>query len=158
MTSFLERYRRGECQQVWDELVALGEGVREEPLYTDAFSVARETMQRTRHNIEMFIPRLESLGYRFGYSWLEDLDTDWVQKQPPLLGQPAGDAIACDSCVSPVEIPCLAADAKLCWEGDCINETFVSSLRTGFQKGGFYANAPFSESQLTFLTKGLLQI
>ncbi len=70
-TTYLERYVVGEYAQVWDELVALGAAVREEPLYGDALAVARETMRRVRHNIEMLIPRLETVGYEFGYGWAE---------------------------------------------------------------------------------------
>lgn len=69
MGAYLERYLRGECEAVWDELVALGAGVREEPLHSDALAVARETMRRARANIETLIPRLRELGYEFGYGW-----------------------------------------------------------------------------------------
>jgi hypothetical protein len=70
-SSFLERYERGEHEQVWDELVALGAAVREEPVYTEALAVARETMRRARRNIEMLIPRLAAIGYQFGYGWVQ---------------------------------------------------------------------------------------
>jgi hypothetical protein len=63
----LERYLDGEDEQVWTELEALGAAVRAEPLYSDALTVARETMRRVRHTIETPIPQLESLGYTFGY-------------------------------------------------------------------------------------------
>ena len=42
-----------------------------EPLYQDAVAVAYETMRRARHNIEILIPRLVSLGYQFGYGWVQ---------------------------------------------------------------------------------------
>jgi hypothetical protein len=71
MSSFLERYERGEYEQVWEELLALGAAVREEPLYADALAVARETMRRARHNIEVLIPRLVRVGYQFGYGWVQ---------------------------------------------------------------------------------------
>jgi hypothetical protein len=67
--SHLARYQAGEHEQVWAELTALGVAVREPPLYDDAWSVAQETMRRVRHNIEILIPRLEALGYTFGYDW-----------------------------------------------------------------------------------------
>lgn len=70
MTSYLDRYQRGECEEVWAELLALGEQVRTEPVYPDALAVARETMRRARANIETLIPRLHELGYQFGYAWL----------------------------------------------------------------------------------------
>ena len=32
----------------------------------DALAVAMETMKRSRHNVELIIPKLEKLGYKFG--------------------------------------------------------------------------------------------
>jgi hypothetical protein len=66
MGPYLERYRAGECQQIWAELLAEGAAIREEPLASDAWAVAQETMRRVRHNLELLIPRLQTLGYRFG--------------------------------------------------------------------------------------------
>jgi hypothetical protein len=87
VTSFLERYVRGDCLQVWDELLALGEAVRDEPLYTDARAVAHETMQRVRANLEMLIPRLRAVGYDFGYAWLA-AEAEWeAQHRTPLTAQ-----------------------------------------------------------------------
>lgn len=54
-TGYLARYVASEHEQVWAELQSLGAAVREEPVYTDALAVARETMRRVRHNIEMLI-------------------------------------------------------------------------------------------------------
>jgi hypothetical protein len=70
MPTYLERYLAGEHERVWAELLALGERVREGAVYADASAVARETMRRVRHNVETLIPRLEALGYEFGYRWL----------------------------------------------------------------------------------------
>jgi hypothetical protein len=83
MASYLERYRQGECEQMWAELVALGERVRSEPLYTDALAVARETMRRVSHNIELLIPRLETIGYKFGYGPTDPDEAAWVPPGPP---------------------------------------------------------------------------
>jgi hypothetical protein len=71
MTNFLERYVHGEYAQVWEEMQALGEAVRQAPFYADAHAVAHETMRRVRHNIETLIPRLEAAGYQFGYEWAQ---------------------------------------------------------------------------------------
>lgn len=65
MATFLERYQAGERVAVWDELVALGEGVRHKLYYADAVAVAAETMRRARHNVELIIQRLAEAGYRF---------------------------------------------------------------------------------------------
>jgi hypothetical protein len=102
MSSFLERYERGEHEQVWDDLLALGAAVREEPLHADARAVARETMRRARANVLLLIARLGRIGYLFGYAylqppafwpvgrhereWLRDSLT-WAHEQPPLLGE-----------------------------------------------------------------------
>ena len=63
--SFLERYQAGECEAVWEDLVALGSGVRHELYLADAQAVARETMRRARQNVETLIGRLEQLDYGF---------------------------------------------------------------------------------------------
>jgi hypothetical protein len=65
MPSYLERYLNGEREQVWNELIALGESVRQEPLYSDARAVAQETMRRVRRNIETLYQRLQSIGFQF---------------------------------------------------------------------------------------------
>jgi len=72
MTSFLDRYQQGACEEVWADLLALGEQVRTEPVYADALAVARETMRRARFNIETLIPRLRACGYQFGYGWVTE--------------------------------------------------------------------------------------
>lgn len=69
--SYLDRYLHGEHEEVWNEMVALGEQVRAEANIEDARAVARETMQRARCNIEMLIPRLVAIGYQFGYGWIQ---------------------------------------------------------------------------------------
>ncbi len=63
--TFLDRYRAGEREAVWDDLTALGPAVRHELYLTDATKVARETMQRARRNVELLIERLRAMGYHF---------------------------------------------------------------------------------------------
>ena len=65
MATYYERYINGEYEQVWNELIALGDKVREEPVYSDARKVALETMQRAKRNIEKLYERLQKLGYEF---------------------------------------------------------------------------------------------
>jgi hypothetical protein len=70
MISYLERYREFasynyDNRRIWAELVSLGAAVREEPRSSDARAVARETMMRARHNVEVLVARLDTLGYRF---------------------------------------------------------------------------------------------
>ncbi len=96
MGAYLDRYLSGECQAVWDELVGLGAAVREEPLYSDALAVARETMRRARANIETLIPRLRELGYEFGYGWAvrrgelpAEEASEWERYEPPFSPPPA---------------------------------------------------------------------
>src|SRR5262245_60552018 len=66
MANFLERYRNGERTEVWAELLTYGEKVRQEPLLSDAYAVALETMGRAKNNIEILASRLLAIGYRFG--------------------------------------------------------------------------------------------
>jgi hypothetical protein len=91
--SFHARYLAGEYEPVWDDLLALGPRVREVPYYDDAVAVACETMRRVRRNCEVLIPRLEHLGWQFGYAWADVWGKGSfpreVQWEPPRLGQPA---------------------------------------------------------------------
>ncbi len=46
--NYLDRYRNGEYEQVWNDLQALGPAVRREPHNSQAREVATETMRRVR--------------------------------------------------------------------------------------------------------------
>jgi hypothetical protein len=65
MPTFLQRYQAGDHRRVWADLEALGDAVREKRDLVDAQAVANETMKRVRHNAEVVVARLESLGYQF---------------------------------------------------------------------------------------------
>ncbi len=64
--NYLERYHKGEYEQVWSHLQALGAAIRQEPHYSLAREVAAETMRRVRRNSELLVSRLRSAGYVFG--------------------------------------------------------------------------------------------
>lgn len=64
--NYLDRYLAGQYEQVWNELLALGPAVRQEPHYSSAQQVAMETMSRVRRNCERLVSRLNGLGYLFG--------------------------------------------------------------------------------------------
>jgi hypothetical protein len=83
MPPYLDRYRNGEHEQVWAELLALGAQVRSEPLYGEALAVARETMGRARANIERLVPRLTEVGYQFAYPHAEDGPLRYSVFDPP---------------------------------------------------------------------------
>jgi len=88
MDNFIDRYQHGAHKQVWDELYALGSEIRNGSLSTEALAVAHETMRRVRVNIELLIPRLQALGYEFGYESLRATHphdaylAEWIAKQP----------------------------------------------------------------------------
>ncbi len=63
--SYLERYLKGEYQQVWAELLALGSQIQHEPLASEALAVTTETMNRVKHNIALLKQRLYTLDYKF---------------------------------------------------------------------------------------------
>ena len=67
MAAMLQRYRAGERELVWNELLTLGEKVRQEPYLTESIEVARETMFRAKENIQLLRDRLYQIGYRFAY-------------------------------------------------------------------------------------------
>lgn len=62
-----DRYLAGEHEQVWKELIALGEKVRSEAHAVDALAVAYETMHRVEQNVRTLAFRLRDLGYNFVY-------------------------------------------------------------------------------------------
>ena len=63
--SFLGRYEAGECEAVWSDLIALGDKVRGDDYYEDAWAVACETMRRARNNVETLVRRLDGADYHF---------------------------------------------------------------------------------------------
>jgi hypothetical protein len=88
VSSLFERYVNGDRERVWNELYALGSAVRRLDRFDDALAVAHETMRRVRANCQALIPRLESLGWRFGYDWATELDDEQIASSPALLGDP----------------------------------------------------------------------
>jgi hypothetical protein len=60
-----DRYLAGDYQTVWDELVALGPSVREDPLAADALAVAYEIASRVGSNVRTITGRLSALAYKF---------------------------------------------------------------------------------------------
>jgi hypothetical protein len=64
--TYFERYKNGQLAEVWNELVALGEAVRDPAILADAISVTHLTMERVATNIERLVARLASHGYEFG--------------------------------------------------------------------------------------------
>jgi hypothetical protein len=62
---FFDRYAGGDDKKVWEELIALGPSVREDPYAADALAVAYETMSRVDANVRTVTARLASLGYEF---------------------------------------------------------------------------------------------
>ena len=65
MGRWLERYLAGDRVRVWAEIGSSGDGVRREPDWADAVSVARETMRRARSNVDQLIRLLPEAGYEF---------------------------------------------------------------------------------------------
>ncbi|WP_157229356.1 hypothetical protein [Rivularia sp. PCC 7116] len=49
--NFLERYKAGECERVWQELKYLGE-IREQSVKDEVLEVAREVMKRVDYNFQ----------------------------------------------------------------------------------------------------------
>lgn len=92
MSSYYERYLRGEHTEIWDELSQLGNAVYTEPLHADALAVARETMRRAQDVIILLQHRLQALNYRFGVTHFEPVTCFWLEDEvePPPPYQAAG--------------------------------------------------------------------
>jgi hypothetical protein len=63
--SYLARYRAGEYEKVWSELVALGSVSSQEELAGEMWAVADEMMMRAHTNIEVLVSHLRDLDYQF---------------------------------------------------------------------------------------------
>jgi hypothetical protein len=82
-----ERYVSGEQEEVWRDLVALGQNVRCDPHLVNAKAVAAETMKRTRHNFEQLKVKLDTLGFRF--------HARRFGKEKPIIGTTTADTWDC---------------------------------------------------------------
>ena len=79
---FYEQYQQGFYQEVYKELLSMKEQVFLEPLYEDAFLVVTEIMRRVKFNLDIVIPRLYQLHYRFGEnSWGEKTSEEKEQEE-----------------------------------------------------------------------------
>lgn len=89
--AYLDRYLAGEYKPVWDELIALGPSVRQEPYAESARLVAEETMRRVAANVRTVVESLASIGYRFKTQgmWLDDFAerTEGILELAESLGQ-----------------------------------------------------------------------
>lgn len=82
MASYLARYQKGGREQVWAELTALGEQVRQEHILPDALAVAYETMSRVRENIQRIVLRLQTIEYKFEASEEPSYSTEPYEPPP----------------------------------------------------------------------------
>ena len=81
MSNWFERYQQGFHQEVYNELVALGENIFDETIYPEASLVAHTMMKRVRQNLDILIPRLQILRYQFvdGY-WDDELARQYTSE------------------------------------------------------------------------------
>lgn len=62
----LDRYKAGDHQQVWSELLISGSEARaDDDDARESRAIIAETMRRARHNVELLVEALPTLGYRF---------------------------------------------------------------------------------------------
>jgi hypothetical protein len=81
---WLDRYRAGQRDRVWQELRQLGAAVREPGLREEAQAVCDEMAWRARRNVEVIIRRLTNAGYRFHAS--DDAQNPVTPHVPPAAG------------------------------------------------------------------------
>lgn len=63
--NYLARYSEGDFVAVWNELIRCGDGIRREPLQSEAKAVAREIVDRAYTNLVVLRSVLLDLGYEF---------------------------------------------------------------------------------------------
>jgi hypothetical protein len=79
--NWLNRYREGQRDQVWDEMLQLGGAIRGSDRVDEAQLVCDEMARRARRNIEVIVERLSSDGYRFHSN--DDRQTPETPYVPP---------------------------------------------------------------------------
>lgn len=84
MPGMYKRYQKGFHQEVYDELLSTRENIFEPRMYVEALLIMREIMSRVRSNIELLIPRLQEMGYRFGEGFSDSPEEKayWKQHAP----------------------------------------------------------------------------
>jgi len=88
--SFFDRYSAGEHEKVWEELMALGPSVREDPHAADALAVAYEIMRRVEANVRVITARLAALGYKIASGMAHDPPGPKTRKQIARLEKVTG--------------------------------------------------------------------
>jgi len=79
---WLARYEAGQNREVWAEMVALGDRVRDPAHIGPATAVARETMRRARRNVERLVTAMDRTAYR-----LEPLERTFAAPDDAVLDQ-----------------------------------------------------------------------
>ena len=83
MTTWIDRYRAGEREEVWEDLRSLGTEVRTDAYRSDAQAVCDEMASRARTNIDLLIRRLRAEGFEFvSNDALNHLRTPFVAPTP----------------------------------------------------------------------------
>ena len=85
-----ERYLSGEHDKVWQELIALGPAVREDPHTADALAVAYETMRRVDHNVREICTRLQAMDYKVAAAQMHEPPGRKTYQQIERLERKAG--------------------------------------------------------------------
>lgn len=86
--NLVERYKGGQYEEVWKELIMLGEEVRNPEILPLAQDVARNAMVTVRRNIEELIKRWQAKDFVFGYNWIHKRDNVRAKGEPPILAKP----------------------------------------------------------------------
>jgi hypothetical protein len=77
MSKWVERYRDGQCRQVWTEMTSIGADLRaDQAAAAEAKIVVRETMRRARRNVERLVDHLPRFGFKFEATPLVDPPSD----------------------------------------------------------------------------------
>lgn len=83
------RYKAGKYEEVWKELILLGEEVRKPDILPLAQEIARNAMIVVRRNVEELIKRWQAKDFAFGYDWAGKWAEKLIVDEPPQLAKPA---------------------------------------------------------------------
>lgn len=100
-----DRYAAGEHEAVWREMTALGAAVRDKRVLAHAEAVARATMARVRHNVELLIPRLAAMGYAFGHAAPSSAEPRMATGGPGGGVVGLGDMLSAARSIDPARVP-----------------------------------------------------
>ena len=68
----LTQYKKGFHQEVYDEILSMGNYILHQSIKSDVTAVAGTMMSRVHHNVKVILAHLQAMGYVFGAGFFEE--------------------------------------------------------------------------------------